>query len=467
MMTGGTDLVALRQLVESVVIPGFTGYTHAMLGEACERLGLPEPPGEGTKRERVSTSFAGLPDADLPMVAERILAGQLPVDAVTRNAIQDLLWAGRDAYEIPKRTRREIAQHLDLTDLVSSADRFRALLNRLWVLDDDPFGGLTQALLGGPATGLGAQIERHVFRNPGDWTTEYLFEQLGTFDASDTRFALFLEGLVSADVMPDEPAQRHIVGTVNPHLRAVGAELRETGADGGYPVFSVVSTRLARTQRPKNLIFATLAKPDARFRDAIDNDIEIVENADKVLVYDRPIGGDGIRWRDLQAWWKTTQQLTDEDDAKTSLYRRLIRSLPKNSPPQRNLYDLYHEIHGSAVPDLPALLPEVWLHWDPKTVRERGPQALLRSRMDFLLLLPHGQRVVLEVDGSQHFSTNGRPDGTKYADNLRGDRDLKLRGYEVFRFGATELLDRERGRTLLQQFFGDLFRRFHVTPRAD
>ena len=47
----------------------------------------------------------------------------------------------------------------------------------------------------------------------------------------------------------------------------VGAELRETGTDGGYPVFSVVSTRLARTQRPKNLIFATLAKPDIRFRD--------------------------------------------------------------------------------------------------------------------------------------------------------------------------------------------------------
>jgi hypothetical protein len=28
----------------------------------------------------------------------------------------------------------------------------------------------------------------------------------------------------------------------------------------------------------------TLAKPDIRFRDAINNDIEIVENADKVLV---------------------------------------------------------------------------------------------------------------------------------------------------------------------------------------
>lgn len=88
------------------------------------------------------------------------------------------------------------------------------------------------------------------------------------------------------------------------------------------------------------------------------------------------------------------------------------------------------------MPGLPALLPEVWLHWDPKTVRQRGPEALLRFRMDFLLLLPGGQRVVLEVDGRQHYSTNGRPDSTKYAAGMRGDRDLKLSGYEVFRFGV-------------------------------
>ena len=41
--------------------------------------------------------------------------------------------------------------------------------------------------------------------------------------------------------------------------------------------------------------------------------------------------------------------------------------------------------------------------------------------MDFLLLLPHGQRVVLEVDGSRHFtSPDGRPDATKYAASMRG-----------------------------------------------
>src|SRR5260370_35773181 len=107
------------------------------------------------------------------------------------------------------------------------------MLNGLWVREDDRRGDLT-----GAAASLRARIERHVFRNPGDWSAEDLFKPLGAFDASDTRFARFLEGLVSADVIPGEPAQRRvasIVSIVNPHLRSVGADLPETRADGGVP----------------------------------------------------------------------------------------------------------------------------------------------------------------------------------------------------------------------------------------
>ena len=94
-----------------------------------------------------------------------------------------------------------------------------------------------------------------------------------------------------------------------------------------------------------------------------------------------------------------------------------------------------------------------------------GRDALLRFWMDFLLLLPHGQRVVLEVDGSHHYASpdGRRPDPARYADGVRGDRDLKLAGYEVFRFGAAELHHREQARELLQAFFADLFRRFGVS----
>jgi hypothetical protein len=47
---------------------------------------------------------------------------------------------------------------------------------------------------------------------------------------------------------------------------------------------------------------------------------------------------------------------------------------------------------------------------------------------------------------------------------MRADRELKLSGYEVFRFGATELQDPGPAHEVLQPFFADLFRRFDVTP---
>ncbi len=466
-MSGGMDLVVLRELVGGV-LNDFAGlWRHQDIGIECERLGLPEPPPEGeySKRVRVARSLAALPDAGLPAVAERIVSGTMPLSSgpAARFAIEDVLWAGRGAPEVPKRVRREIAQDLDrvLDVLTRKADRFMALLEVLWDVNDSQLRFFARDL-----TSLRGQIEQHVLRNPGDWTAEDLFEQLGAFTAGDGRFGRFLEGLVSADLIPDEPAQRTVADVISPRLREAGAELRETGSDGGYPVFSVVPVSAARHRQPKNLVFASQVKPDIRISDAISNDIEILQNADKVLVYDRPIGSDGLRWRDLQEWWKDTQQLSDDEEAKRSLYQRLTSALPGNSPPQRNLFDLYYKIHGTAVPDLPALLPEVWLHWDPKTVRERGAAALLGHRMDFLLLLPQGQRVVLEVDGSHHYAS---PDGTRpaparYAALTRADRDLKLSGHEVFRFGATELKDPGSARNLLQTFFTDLFRRFSVTP---
>ena len=288
---------------------------------------------------------------------------------------------------------------------------------------DTPFDPWTDG-----ASSLRTRIDRHVFRNPGDWSAEDLFEELGAFEAGDARFGRFLEGLVSADVVPDEPAQRRIVAAINPHLRAAEPSCGKPGTDGGYPVFSVVSTRRGAHRQPKNLIFASHVKPDIRIIDAIDNDIEIVANADQVLVYDRPIGSDGSGGVTCRHGGRTRSRSPTMTRPRGRCTRGCASSLPDNSPPQRNLFDLYHDIHGDAVPDLPALLPEVWLHWDPKTVRERGLEALLRFRMDFLLLLPHGQRVVLEVDGSHHYASpdGTRPDAARYADGVRGDRDLKL-----------------------------------------
>lgn len=49
---------------------------------------------------------------------------------------------------------------------------------------------------------------------------------------------------------------------------------------------------------------------------------------------------------------------------------------------------------------------------------------------------------------------------------VAGDRELKLRGYEVFRFGHDELRDAEPARNLLQDFLPTLIQRFKVNGRA-
>jgi very-short-patch-repair endonuclease len=263
-------------------------------------------------------------------------------------------------------------------------------------------------------------------------------------------------------VRPDEPAQRAFVAQVNQAIRPCGAELRETAEDGGYPVFTLGTVGAKPAGRPKNIIFASTNKPDLRLVDAINNDIEIATRADEVLVYDEPIGSDGLLWRDLQRWWQERQRVVDETAAKRGLYDRLRSCLPDTSPPQRWLFEAFFKTFKDQVPRLPALLPEVWLHWDPKTMdarRAKREGTLPGHRMDFLLLLPHGGRVVVEVDGSHHFAEKDqRASPRKYAVMMAADRDLRLAGYEVFRFGAAELSSAEDTLTVAAPFFRRLFK---------
>jgi len=138
-----------------------------------------------------------------------------------------------------------------------------------------------------------------------------------------------------------------------------------------------------------------------------------------------------------------------------------LASLPGTSPPQRLLFKAFFEHYREQVPNLPALIPEVWLHYDPRTIRQRGKDALLRQRMDFLMLLPAGVRIVLEVDGQHHYASNDRPSPRRYAELVKADRELKLCGYDVYRFGAAELCG-ETGKHLVASFLDDLFRKHSI-----
>ncbi|MFT3815774.1 MAG: hypothetical protein QM740_20810 [Acidovorax sp.] len=213
------DYAQLRNLLEPLVTGLKDAGTHTMLPTFCEELGLPVPPDDGSKRERMTASFNALADTELPAVARKLLIRH-PPNATTRNQIQDILWNDSASPPIPKRYRREVARRLNSEELYGDARRFDDLLERLWILDADDW----MHSLGGKPSGLRAEIQQHVHRNPEDWPAEVLFDQLGAYEASDRRFVLFLEGLASADVRPDEAAQHHFVACVNEPLHSCGVE---------------------------------------------------------------------------------------------------------------------------------------------------------------------------------------------------------------------------------------------------
>jgi very-short-patch-repair endonuclease len=68
---------------------------------------------------------------------------------------------------------------------------------------------------------------------------------------------------------------------------------------------------------------------------------------------------------------------------------------------------------------------------------------------------------VIEVDGRQHYASGEQletPNPKRYAEMVREDRALRLRGYEVYRFGAAEL-DGESGAEVVTSFFDELLER--------
>jgi very-short-patch-repair endonuclease len=216
----------------------------------------------------------------------------------------------------------------------------------------------------------------------------------------------------------------------------------------------------------KNLIFAADGpKPELVLADAVSNTIEIVANAQFCLVYDRPLDDAGLSWADLVAWWTQTHapEGTSDRDAANDLYYRLARSLdagrpPSNEPgPESLMFEVYAKLLKQHGFHLPALVPQVYLHYDPYTRtyrRKTGP--LARQRMDFLMLLRGRRRVVIEIDGIQHYAVGKQASPERYAAMVAEDRKLYLDGYEVVRFGGDEFRAADNARATVNAFFTQL-----------
>jgi hypothetical protein len=255
--------------------------------------------------------------------------------------------------------------------------------------------------------------------------------------------------------------QSRLAGVPAAQLRAIARELLEEFDDPELEQLLEGGGFRGVEGELKNIIFAADGpKPRIVISDALNNLIDVVEGADRCLIYDRPLPSGGLTWRELVSWWTATNSIADDRNAATSLYRRLSRSLA--SPPEQLLFTTYCARYADGHTDVPALIPQVYLHYSPYTARELAAMngmELPRERMDFLLLPGGRMRVVVEVDGQQHYADHdGMASPRRYAEMAREDRKIRLSGYEVFRFGGSELKGAS-GERLVRDFFDQLLER--------
>jgi len=297
-----------------------------------------------------------------------------------------------------------------------------------------------------------------------DWDDDWIFSD-SRFGLADNDEALlaFLTEMLHPAVRTDLAEVERLRDFLNSVLVHDGYELVPADAISGAPIFDYRIIGSGVRGAMKNLIFAAVGpKPEIVLDDAVNNDLRIIRNEQFCLVYDRPLAAHGLTWAELTSWWSDREGLAGKSERQVwlSLYQRLDQSLGDNDA-ERRILRTYAERYTRLGPDIAALIPQVYLHYDPHTAAQRrAPGPLSRQRMDFLLLLPHRARVVIECDGKQHYADHdGRADPHQYAAMVADDRDLRLKGYEVYRFGGADLADDQAAKRLLSSFFDRLHER--------
>ncbi len=354
------------------------------------------------------------PSSDMPMIL-------LDFATISRQDVSDI-------------SRRAIVEALLSKGDIWGKSDFMDFLKRVWPLsqmssEDARFENAE------------GDICQHMVNN-NDWTLDYLFfDRLNTLRCPDDAFFRLIEASVHPRIR-DVREQQEWVNAINKFLVRDGYQLMQSDTLSGHPLFRVIKKCSGVSGQVKNIIFAADGpKPKIVLSDALNNDITIVENKEYCLVFDDPIPETGLRFSDMLEWWKKSHQTEGLKELRNSLYQRFVKSL--QSDPEKQLLNIFykhmHKIYGD---DVPALIPQVYLHYDPYTLRQNGGMIrLLHQRMDFLMIFSPNTRIVIEIDGKQHYSVEDKASPKKYADMVKADRELRILGYDVYRFGGQEFVD--------------------------
>lgn len=152
----------------------------------------------------------------------------------------------------------------------------------------------------------------------------------------------------------------------------------------------------------------------------------VVKNEQNCLIYDRRLAARGLTWRDVTAWWADRENLTGQPERAiwNGLYRRLLGSINAGNGAERRIFTAYGKRYGTLGADIPALPPQVYLLYDPRT-RAGFPMSRRRRRA----ALP--TRSSSPLDSSETTQTSGnrmksradpsRPGGCRTAGERKDD----------------------------------------------
>lgn len=323
-----------------------------------------------------------------------------------------------------------------------------------------------------------SDISRHMDRFD-DWDFSFLFNTILELDkVTDEDFIYFCEEYVSPIfsrrrfVEEDEEwvdISQECIDAINRGLENVGLSLQKSDVIAGKIKYKAVPINQGVQEPIKNIIFAAKYKPDIVLDDALANDIKIV-NANGALVYDQGIPPEGISWELLKNWY----ELLEIDNTEKGMAELFYNCL--DSEPERLFFKAYIDYLKKHGKHIPALIPQVYMYYDPKTKKQREWQIFEHQKMDFMMIIAPTQRVVFEIDGSQHYSEDDIVPGTqykhyaspiRYAEMMKAHRDMVLAGYDVYRFGGREFwlngsITEKTVISNISDFFDMLFDKYHV-----
>ncbi len=331
-----------------------------------------------------------------------------------------------------------------------------------------------------------SEIARHMDRFD-DWPESYLLDSVIDYlNLTDEQFMFFLEQYVNPNIHhwrwnEEEERREHIhnaelVEVINRYIDHDGYKLVVKDTIGDKDFYECISTRVGVQGQVKNIIFAAKYKPEIAFDDALNNDIRITRNENQCLIYNRSIPSSGVMWNDLVEWYAVENNLTDGQNPEVAFITRLCDCLDTSfkangakAGPETWMLQAYYNLKKELGIDLPALIPQVYLYYDPQTLKQRGYKLFEHQKMDFLMIFSHKDRIVIEIDGKQHYAEGATASPKLYSEMVRAHREMSLLGYDVYRFGGYEFMGADADETVkkkvldnIKQFFVRLFCKYGI-----